>query len=79
MPWQALCQDWQRVPLEEGLPLVLCAPHVEVRCCARGPLCTVSVDLLTASVPLRLVPLHPVPVLRSGVQDRPPGNSPDFG
>ncbi|CAN8010929.1 unnamed protein product, partial [Ixodes pacificus] len=76
---QALCQNWQQVPLEEGLPLVLCAPHVEVRCCARGPLCTVSVDLLTASVPLRLVPLHPVPVLRSGVQDRPPGNSPDFG
>ncbi|EEC04591.1 hypothetical protein IscW_ISCW003435 [Ixodes scapularis] len=74
-----MCQDWQRVPLEEGLPLVLCAPHLEVRCCARGPLCTVSVDLLTASVPLRLVPLHPVPVLRSGVQDRPPGNSPDFG
>ncbi|KAG0435910.1 hypothetical protein HPB47_018245 [Ixodes persulcatus] len=75
----ALCHDWQRVPLEEGLPLVLCAPHVEVRCCARGPLCTVSVDLLTTSVPLRLVPLHPVPVLRSGVQDRPPGNGPDFG
>lgn len=35
----------------------------------RGPSCELAVQLAIPQLPLRLVPLFPIPVLRTGVQD----------
>lgn len=59
---------WDYASLECGLGfnLAICA---DLGARTRGPSCDLAVAAVTPVLPLRLVPLFPIPVLRSGVQD----------
>lgn len=78
---QSYSEAWSYAPLECGLDLGL-ALRLELSARTRGPTCDLTVEAVTPAVPLRLVPLFPVPMLRSGVQDALSSSHacpPDFG
>lgn len=59
---------WDYASLECGLGFSL-AVIVDLAARVKGPSCDLTVTAVTPLLPLRLVPLFPIPVLRSGVQD----------
>ncbi|XP_037527034.1 SCL-interrupting locus protein homolog isoform X1 [Rhipicephalus sanguineus] len=59
---------WHYASLECGLGFSL-AVTVDMAARIKGPSCDLTVSAVTPMLPLRLVPLFPIPVLRSGVQD----------
>ncbi|XP_077499431.1 uncharacterized protein LOC144110423 [Amblyomma americanum] len=59
---------WHYASLECGLGFNL-AITADLAARTRGPSCDLTVAAVTPVLPLRLVPLFPIPVLRSGVQD----------
>lgn len=72
---------WDYASLECGLGFSL-AVTADLAARVKGPSCDLTVTAVTPVLPLRLVPLFPIPVLRSGVQDTlssPHASAPDFG
>ncbi|KAL1416924.1 hypothetical protein MTO96_027419 [Rhipicephalus appendiculatus] len=59
---------WHYASLECGLGFSL-AVAVDMVARIKGPSCDLTMSAVTPMLPLRLVPLFPIPVLRSGVQD----------
>lgn len=68
-PLQAAEDSWAYASLECGLGFQLAVVSGELVGRTRGPTCELAVQVATPQLPLRLVPLFPIPVLRTGVQD----------
>lgn len=60
---------WAYASLECGLGFQLAVVIGELVGRTRGPSCELALQMATPQLPLRLVPLFPIPVLRTGVQD----------
>ncbi|KAH7970471.1 hypothetical protein HPB49_007488 [Dermacentor silvarum] len=68
VPCKTFEDAWDYASLECGLGFSL-AVIVDLAARVKGPSCDLTVTAVTPLLPLRLVPLFPIPVLRSGVQD----------
>lgn len=60
---------WAYASLECGLGFQLAVVSGDLVGRTRGPSCELALQMATPQLPLRLVPLFPIPVLRTGVQD----------